>query len=71
MVLLYKTDCFEGEVRSSKEGRVFWMDRKDLAGANLIWNMKELLQIFESDTCSEFFFKVGEDRAPGTQNLLG
>ena len=41
IVLLYKTDIFSGEIRSSNEGRVFWLDRKDIPNANLIWNMRE------------------------------
>ena len=52
IVLLYKTNCFEGELKDSEEGRVFWLDRKDVADAiyaNLIWNMRELLEIFEED----------------------
>ena len=49
IVLLYKTDQFEGELKSSREGKVFWLDRNDISSANLIWNMRELLEIFESD----------------------
>lgn len=56
IVLLYKTDQFEGELKSSREGKVFWLDRNDISSANLIWNMRELLEIFESDQYSEFFF---------------
>ena len=41
IVLLYKTDIFSGEIRSSNDGRVFWLDRKDIPNANLIWNMRE------------------------------
>ena len=65
IVLLYKTDKFEGELKSSDEGRVFWLDRKDIPTANLIWNMRELLEIFESDKYSEFFFRIenGEYKA--------
>lgn len=57
IVLLYKTDKFDGTLQSSDEGRVFWLDRKDINRANLVWNMRELLQIFESDKYSEFFFE--------------
>ena len=71
IVLLYKTDKFEGELKSSREGRVFWLDRKDLPQANLIWNMRELLHIFDSDEYSEFFFKEKEDQKPDQDNLLG
>ncbi|MGP1361397.1 MAG: DNA mismatch repair protein MutT [Candidatus Fimenecus sp.] len=57
LVLLYKTNQFTGEIKSSEEGKVFWPDRKDVPDANLIWNMRELLEIFEGDQYSEFFFE--------------
>lgn len=65
IVLLYKTDQFEGELKNSREGKVFWLDRNDISSANLIWNMRELLEIFETDQYSEFFFsgRQGECRA--------
>lgn len=71
VVLLYKTDKYEGEIKSSVEGKVFWLDRKEIASANLIWNMRELLEIFESDEYSEFFFKVEDGKRPDRNNLLG
>ena len=58
IVLLYKTDQFEGLLKSSEEGRVFWLDRNDIDEANLIWNMSELMQILATDCFSEFFFKI-------------
>ena len=57
LVLLYKSNEFEGELKSSEEGRVFWLDRRDIPTANLIWNMRELLEIMEGDTYHEFFFR--------------
>lgn len=70
LVLLYKTNQFFGELKSSDEGRVFWLDRKDIPNANLIWNMRELLEIFEGNNYSEFFFKYKNgSHEPG--KLLG
>lgn len=69
LVLLYKADKFSGELKSSDEGRVFWIDRSDLDSVNLIWNMKELLEIFDSDRYSEFFFKIKNRKYKG--ELLG
>lgn len=70
IVLLYKTNQYSGELKSSEEGRVFWLDRKEIEHANLIWNMRELLEIFESDQYSEFFFKYENGKhEPGV--LLG
>lgn len=71
IVLLYKTDVYEGELKESDEGRVFWLDRKDIPKANLIWNMRELLEIFESDEFSEFFFDLRIDNNPNQDNLIG
>ena len=70
IVLLYKTDQFEGELKNSSEGKVFWLDRNDISSANLIWNMRELLEIFETDQYSEFFFQAGKENV-GRHNLLG
>ena len=65
IVLLYKTHKFTGELKSSDEGRVFWIDRADIDSANLIWNMKELLEIFDTDLYSEFFFKIKDGKYKG------
>ena len=70
IVLLYKTDQFEGDLKNSREGKVFWLDRNDISSANLIWNMRELLEIFETDQYSEFFFQAGKENV-GRHNLLG
>lgn len=70
IVLLYKTNQFEGELKNSREGKVFWLDRNDISSANLIWNMRELLEIFETDQYSEFFFQAGKENV-GRHNLLG
>lgn len=69
IVLLYKTNKFEGELKSSEEGKVFWVDRKNMGQLNLIWNMKELLEIFDTDTYSEFFFRIKNGYYKG--ELLG
>ena len=71
LVLLYKTNQFEGALKASDEGRVFWLDKEDIPKANLIWNMRELLEIFETDKYSEFFFEVKKGYRPNKNNLLG
>ena len=71
LVLLYKTNQYTGEIKNSEEGRVFWLDRRDIPTANLIWNMKELMEIFETDKYSEFFCREGIDVMPDRRNLQG
>lgn len=69
MVLLYKTNEFDGSLKDSDEGKVFWLDRSEVNNANLIWNMRELLEIFDGEQYSEFFFRVEEGKYSG--QLLG
>ena len=60
LVLLYKTNRFSGELKSSPEGKVFWATRKQFQTMHVIWNMRELLQILDSDQYSEFFWGQGQ-----------
>ena len=56
VVLLYKANQFEGELRPSDEGDVFWIAREDLVNYQLASDFKEMLEIFESDELSEFYY---------------
>lgn len=57
MVLLYKTDRFEGELRSSAEGEVFWAELEELPAMDLGLDMAELLKVFLDDSLSEFHYE--------------
>lgn len=56
MILLYKTNQFEGELSSSDEGEVRWVPLRDLPGMKLANSMQTMLQLFCNDTVSEQFF---------------
>ncbi|MDE7233574.1 MAG: 8-oxo-dGTP diphosphatase [Ruminiclostridium sp.] len=56
MVLLYKTDQFEGTLRSSDEGEVYWIEKEKLSSANLAKSMDQTLKLFLDDRLSELFF---------------
>ncbi|MBR6643261.1 MAG: 8-oxo-dGTP diphosphatase [Lachnospiraceae bacterium] len=58
MVLLYKTDEFEGELVSSEEGQMEWICRKDLDKVNTVNDLTELFQVMESDDLSEFQYII-------------
>lgn len=61
MVLLYKTDCFEGTLTASEEGEVFWMELEDLKQLPLADGMETMLKLFWDENLSEdFFYKKGE-----------
>lgn len=62
IVLLYKANDFEGQIKSSKEGEIFWIERTDLRNYSLPENFAEMLQIFENNQLSEIdYHPVGSD----------
>lgn len=58
LALFYKTDKFDGEIRSSEEGDVFWMNLEELLSMDdrLSLDMKDMIKIFLEDDLSEFFY---------------
>ena len=56
MVLLYKTDSFSGELRSSEEGEVFWVKMSEFGKLKLASDMDILLRVFCEEKLSEFFY---------------
>lgn len=61
MVLLYKTDQFEGTLRSSDEGEVYWIEKEKLFSAKLAKSMDQTLKLFLDDRLSELFFERDGD----------
>ena len=61
MVLLYKTDEFEGTLRSSEEGRVWWTPLSTLEALPLADNFSNMLQVFLRDDLSEHTFRLEDD----------
>ncbi len=55
VVFLYKTDKFSGALRSSAEGRVFWIKREELTRYPLAADFADLVRVFVEDSLSEFF----------------
>ena len=56
VVLFYKTNQFEGELKSSSEGEVFWMSLDDFRKADLARDMADMLSIFLDDKQGEFYY---------------
>lgn len=64
IVLLFKTDKFEGNLISSDEGEMRWIDRNSLNDCTLVNDFMDLLKVFDSDCYSEFMYernKSGDD----------
>jgi len=64
IVFLFKTDKFHGELRSSSEGRVFWLEIDELLKSNWIWDMDHLVKIFIDETFTELFYTPDNDWKP-------
>lgn len=56
VVLFYKANRFSGELKSSDEGKVFWINRKDLPQYPLSLDMLAMVQVMESENLSEFYY---------------
>ena len=58
LVLFYKTEKFSGELKSSKEGKVFWLSLEEMLSmeSRLSMDMKDMIKVFLEDELSEFFY---------------
>ena len=61
VVFLYRADRFTGELRSSREGEVFWVPRTDLPKYYLVPDFLDLLRVFEEPELNEFLYRRGSD----------
>ena len=64
VVFLFRTDQFSGELVSSAEGRVFWLEKEDVLKTNWIWHMDGLMQIMVEGRYSELFLDAANDWKP-------
>ena len=56
LVFLFKTEEFEGTLRSSEEGEMEWVSRKRLGKLPTVPDFAELLQVMEQDDLTEFLY---------------
>lgn len=65
LVFLYKTNQFSGELQSSREGQVFWLNRSDLGNYQLAEGFDSMLEVFENPLLTEnyFLFENGKWKA--------
>ena len=61
MVLLYKTDQFSGELKSSAEGRVFWATREEILALPMTEHFDKLMEVFFREDLSEFYYQKTEN----------
>ena len=61
IVLLYKTNKFSGQLKSSPEGEVFWVSFDDLPALKLGLDFQKHLELFLNDSLSEAFYESTAD----------
>lgn len=55
IVFLYKTSTFKGQIKSSDEGDIFWVERSKLSNYTLAKGFDTMLEIFENHSLTENF----------------
>lgn len=68
IVMLYKTNRFSGELRSSREGKMFWIRRSELEQYQLPVGFDQMIRVFEDDGLGEQF--VYEENGQVIRELL-
>lgn len=56
VVLFYRANHYSGILQSSNEGEVFWIPREHLGDYKLSVDFIEMMQIFERNDLSEFYY---------------
>lgn len=54
--MFYKTDKFDGKIKSSDEGKVYWIELEKMKTMKLANDMQDMLKIFLNDELSEFYY---------------
>ena len=57
IVFCYKATEFTGQLRSSEEGEVSWVEKDQLAKLDLSYDMLPLLEVMEDPDLSEFYYR--------------
>ena len=58
VVLFYRTNRFSGELRSSEEGKVFWIKADELKKYKLSSDFDEMYEIFTNDDLQEMIWRI-------------
>ena len=62
IVFLFEATQYEGELCSSKEGKMHWIRTEELDKVNLVSDFKDLLEVMLDENLSEFQYVVTDNR---------
>ena len=58
IVFLFETEEFEGDLRSSEEGNMHWIDERELSKVNLVEDFEDLIEVMLDDELMEFQYVI-------------
>lgn len=58
IVFLFETEEFEGDLRSSEEGTMHWIDERELSKVNLVGDFEDLIEVMLDDELMEFQYVI-------------
>ncbi len=58
IVFLFTADQYEGELVSSDEGAMHWVNKDELSSVNAVSDLNDLLQVMLDDDLSEFQYVI-------------
>ena len=61
IVFCYKATEFKGQLRSSDEGEVSWVEKDQLEKLDLSYDMLPLLEVMEDSDLSEYYYRKRTD----------
>lgn len=70
IVVMFKTNCFSGELKDSDEGHLFWIKPEDLDKYTLSADLKEMIEVMMNDNLSEFISLRDENDKELSKKLL-
>ena len=62
IVFLFRTDEFSGEVASSEEGEMVWVEKSELPKMNTVNDLLPLLRVMEEDDLTEFQYVIEDGK---------
>ncbi|GIO24087.1 hypothetical protein J11TS1_26680 [Oceanobacillus sp. J11TS1] len=59
---IHKTNSFSGELKSSDEGEVFWIEKGQLTDYTLANDFLEMYRVFVNENISEFYYIISWEK---------
>jgi 8-oxo-dGTP diphosphatase len=62
IVLLFKTNQFDGKLVSSEEGEMLWIERESLQSYPIVEDFMDLLKVFDNEDINEIMYERHKDK---------